>query len=831
MIGNDSQVTSPKAVNVNQDVNWAFEEIADRECKLCDLWNEAQSICLVGQGPRRCDLMFIGESPGEREDDLRLPFQGRAGERLNMELEKVGLVRAQIFITNAIKCHPPDNRDPTKKEITACLKYLEKEIEIVKPKFILLLGNHAMRAVLKKSGITKYRGKVFEAYGAKVMVTFHPSAVNRFPKNGPYFIEDLRKFKQLVEGTKQTLQPKVIPVRDLNDMLDLVNAIKKTEAIAYDCETSGLAEWVPNSKLYCLGVAVSKERAWCIPYEHPEHVWSREDKVQVDKIIHWILEQANVKRITHNGEFDNRWLRTRGFNPHIDFDTMLAAYLINENTSKSLKPLARTYLGAGFYEDAVDVKSGVLPPLGPLLKYCGEDCCYTWALREVFKPKILADDGLHRVYKHILLPASEVFSYVESTGIYIDRQRLKDRTVEAAKNRSRMVEELDKLVPLDLRKEQEKKHDGHINYNSTPFLRELMYNRLKLPVLDYTEGTKRKLAPDRWKKEGTPSTAEPVIKELKGKHKVVDKLLEYREWQKRLDTFLEPWALWAQYDSRLHASYDVGGTTTGRPSCHDPNFQQTERGEFIRGIVSAMEGFSLISCDLHQAELVIAAIQSGDENLLNVFREGRDVHIETAMMITGLPADKITKDLRKKAKAVNFGFIYGMGWRGFKRYAKLKYDVDFTDEEAQAARTKFFERYPKLLVWHEKQRQRVRRDHYVRSPLGRIRHLPDILSTDKEIRSEAERQAINSPVQAMPPDICMLSMASLFKEMDWRKIRIVGMVHDQLLFECKDNIISEWVPRIKQTVENLPFEKLFGFHPTVPITVDITVSKHWEGED
>jgi DNA polymerase-1 len=222
---------------------------------------------------------------------------------------------------------------------------------------------------------------------------------------------------------------------------------------------------------------------------------------------------------------------------------------------------------------------------------------------------------------------------------------------------------------------------------------------------------------------------------------------------------------------------------------------------------------------------------SQDQNLMNVFLSGRDVHIETAMMITGLPEDKITTVLRKKAKTVNFGYLYGMGWRGFKKYAKQKYDVEFTDEESEAARDGFFERYPGLLLWHERQRQLVRRRHQVRSPLGRIRHLPDILSVDKEVRAEAERQAINSPCQSMPPDICVLSMALLMPEMDWGQIRVVGMVHDCLLFECRDDIIEQWVPRIKQTMENLPLEKLFGFKPSIPITVDIKVSKYWEGEE
>src|SRR3989304_4490899 len=214
MTGSNSLVGVLDGLKIGVDANWSFQEICNEDCTLCGLHEEAQSVCLVGQGPKDAEVMFIGEAPGEREDDLRLPFQGRAGERLNLELMKVGLDRKKIYITNVVKCHPPDNRDPSKRELTACLAYLEKEIEAVKPKFILLLGNEALKGLLKKSGITKYRGRLFESHGAKVIATFHPSAVNRFPKNGQYFAEDMVKFKQLIDGVKSKGKPNVRFVKD-----------------------------------------------------------------------------------------------------------------------------------------------------------------------------------------------------------------------------------------------------------------------------------------------------------------------------------------------------------------------------------------------------------------------------------------------------------------------------------------------------------------------------------------------------------------------------------------------------------------------------------------
>jgi len=292
---------------------------------------------------------------------------------------------------------------------------------------------------------------------------------------------------------------------------------------------------------------------------------------------------------------------------------------------------------------------------------------------------------------------------------------------------------------------------------------------------------------------------------------------------------LIPWAEWAQWDGRLHPNYNLTGTRPGRPSCKDPNLQQTERGEFIRGIISARPGSSLISADLKQAEMRIAAMLSQDPALMHIFRTGQAPPVAPAKMITG--KTQVTKKERKKAKAVNFGLIYKLGWRGLQRYARDKFDVEFTDEEAQQYHKTFFVTYPGLLTWHKKQIVIVHKYQEVRSPLGRIRHLPDILSTDKDVRAEAERQAINSPVQATASDMCLLAAAILFPDMNPKKIRLVGLIHDALLFECRDDIIDMWVHKIKQVMENLPLAEKFGFHPSVPIEVDIKVSKYWEGEE
>ena len=210
-----------------------------------------------------------------------------------------------------------------------------------------------------------------------------------------------------------------------------------------------------------------------------------------------------------------------------------------------------------------------------------------------------------------------------------------------------------------------------------------------------------------------------------------------------------------------------------------------------------------------------------------LFQMGTDIHLQTAVYMTKKAAQDVTKEERKKAKAVNFGFLYGMGANKFVIYARDNYDVVVSLAEAEEFRDRFFSEYRALRPWHERQRRLARNYGWVQSPIGRIRHLPDIHSEDKEVRAEAERQAINSPVQSMASDMMLLSMILLHPQMSPDDAKIVGTVHDSLLFEVREESVAHWVPIIKNTMENLPLKRKFGVTLTVPIVADVTVGQHW----
>jgi DNA polymerase-1 len=220
--------------------------------------------------------------------------------------------------------------------------------------------------------------------------------------------------------------------------------------------------------------------------------------------------------------------------------------------------------------------------------------------------------------------------------------------------------------------------------------------------------------------------------------------------------------------------------------------------------------------------------------MTRVFQVGGDIHTETAQMLSGVDFGRLTKDetdsLRKKAKPVNFGFLYGMWWKTFKQYAFQNYGVRFSDEEAEQSRETYFDKYYGLIPWHKRQIRMAEKLGYVRYPDGTKRRLPDIYSTDKMVRKEAEHQAINSPVQGFASNICLLSAVILDKYfLDWDECKLVLTVHDALFFEVDEKKINKWLPIIKSTMENVEYVKeVLGVELTIPIKVDVKVGRYWK---
>jgi DNA polymerase-1 len=416
------------------------------------------------------------------------------------------------------------------------------------------------------------------------------------------------------------------------------------------------------------------------------------------------------------------------------------------------------------------------------------------------------------------MPACNAFVEIEANGFPIDIRRLKSRHQDILNKIEEIRDQLLEYVP-------EERH-ASANFRSPIFLGWFFFDQLELPILQRTP------------KSGKPSTSESVLLKLKKKHPSVGLLMELRKWMKYESTYTRNWLARVRSagTARLFTAYNISGTVTGRLSS---NMQQVPREVLIRSIIGISDELNrqrearnkqkhyFVEADFSQIELRIAAMLSGDRALTRAFQVGDDPHLQTAVKVSGKPAESITKEERKMAKAVNFGFLYGMGSKKFRTYADEKYQVKVNLEEAQEYRKKFFQQYKGLLPWHDRQRRLVRNLKQVTSPIGRIRHLPSIDSDDDFLEGQAEREAINSPVQGFASDLTVLSMVLLHQKLDSKRGRIIGNVHDSVLFEIDEDYIKESSAIIKETMENLPLKKMFGYQPTIPIAVEISVGTHW----
>lgn len=773
-------------------------------------------MCMMGTGPAPSKIMVVGEAPGYNEDDQGEPFVGASGQFLDASLEAVGIDRREdCFVTNVIKCRPPENDTPSRADIKMCVSaYMGEEFGMVNPEFILLLGNSALQGVTGKSGITKHRGQVYEAHGSKIFATFHPAAVLRNPRYRSLIEADFQRFARLVRGERSpTPETRITIVRTKSQLKDLCFHIMQAEELSYDIETFVAHPQGNNLQEYrgvlstIVSIAFTWEEgaSWVVPLWHAETPWKDPDRVQ--RIIGAAIRQSPAKMVAHNGKFDARWMGVKSMPVRQSFDTMLALHMLDENRPKGLKPASQVFLGADAYDVGDELSNAREIPLKRLCTYNGKDTDYTHRLYHVLRDEMKREPRIARVFTKLMMPASNALVEIENTGIQLDMERWTERFQKASEVEDRLRNYMLQFVP--------KENRDSINFASPKQVGVWLFEDLGLPVIERT-------------KTGQASSKESVLLQLGKEHKAVRAMLKWRKWKKYQTTYFLPWRDFRDDQDRIHPTYKLFGTVTGRLSCSDPNLQQVPRDPFIRGILGARPGWTLVVADYSQVELRIAAMMADETTMLGQFARGEDLHMLRAMKITGKLDVDVTKEERKAAKPVGFGFMYGMGAPKFVDYARDSYDVYYSLDEAEAVRRGFFNDYPKLLSWHERQRRIARKYGQVQNPIGRIRHLPDIISKDRAVQGEAERQAINSPVQSFASDLMLLALIELHRMMPPDEAVIVGTVHDSILCEVRNDKVKHWTPLIKSTMEDMSIVKRkFGTEVTVPIVADIEVGSHW----
>ena len=411
--------------------------------------------------------------------------------------------------------------------------------------------------------------------------------------------------------------------------------------------------------------------------------------------------------------------------------------------------------------------------------------------------KIKADSSLWNLYNEVELPLYQVLREMEQAGVRIDVDML-----------NRAEEQLSKELAI-LEQGIYTAAGVTFNVNSPKQVGEVLFDQLKLDV-------KAKKS-----KTGQYSTSEEVLLGLKGKHEVVGMILEYRELKKLISTYISALPTYINQETgKIHTTYNQTVTATGRLSSSNPNLQnlpiRSERGQLIRQAVIPDDGCLFLSADYSQIELRLMAHFSQDPHLVQAFISGQDVHAATAAKIFNVPIDQVTKDQRRQAKTANFGIIYGISAFG------LAQQLDCSRSEAKALIDGYFAAFPGVIEYIERQKQLAREQGYAVTLFGRKRYLPDILSHNATVRSFAERNAVNSPIQGTAADIIKMAMVTIHRRLKKEGLRaqMIMQVHDELNFNVPTNEIDKVREIVVSEMQNV-------VHLTVPLVADCGIGTNW----
>lgn len=555
----------------------------------------------------------------------------------------------------------------------------------------------------------------------------------------------------------------------------------------------------------------------------------------------FMMRRNGKVSITGNSKFDANFVfETLGIRYEIGGDTLMLAALLDENMiSKGQDVLVKHYVAekAGYadtFNSTYDKSRMWEVPLDAMIRYGCGDVDTGFMLYKVLIKKLLEDTLLTSQYRYVSLPGLNTFADVEVNGIEIDDDALQAFQILMEESVADQYRSLIAQVPRSIRK----KHiDKGLAFSRPAFLLDILFEHrdgFRLRPKVFTKSTEKLQADMRVPSVSTKDHLPYFFEECP----FTEELATYIKDERLLTTSVKGFNKKYIHDGLVRPTYALWVTVTGRTSSENPNGQNfPKRGpnaKAYRRIFIAPRGWVVIEADLSQAELRIAADMANEQTMLRIYREGGDIHKSTALIVMGVSLEEFLalpkeeqKAARQKAKAVNFGFIYGMGWRKFIGYAKTQYGVEFSEQEAQRIREAFFSLYSGLTRWHEAMRAWAREHGYVRSYSGRIRHLPMIYSDDEGVQQEAGRQAINSPVQNFASDLGVIAISRMRKAIDPAYLKPIAFVHDAIYCYAREEYAMWGAETIKYYMESNPLEVMFNRRMKVPIVADVSVGRNF----
>jgi DNA polymerase-1 len=583
-----------------------------------------------------------------------------------------------------------------------------------------------------------------------------------------------------------------------------LDKLTQADLFAFDTETTSLD--YGKAEIVGLSFATEAGHAAYLPLGHAYP----EAPKQLDRDLTLaqfkpLLENPSHHKLGQNLKYDAHILANHGIRlKGIVHDTMLESYVVNSIATKhNMDDIAQKYLGIStiHYEDVTGKGAKQIPfqevRIEEATEYAAEDADVTWQIHETLYAKLIQAPALHRLYEDIEIPLIDVLTRIEENGVLIDSAMLAQQSMELAGQ------------VIGIEQHAHTMAGRSFNIGSPKQIQDILFDQLKLPVIKKTP-------------TGQPSTDESVLQELALDYELPKLILEYRSLSKLKSTYTDklPQQI-SDKTGRVHTSYHQAVAATGRLSSTDPNLQnipiKSEEGRKIRQAFIAPPGYKVVAADYSQIELRIMAHLSGDQGLLTAFNDGLDVHRATAAEVFGVAPENVTQELRRSAKAINFGLIYGMSSFGLAKQLGLG------RSEAQAYIDLYFTRYPGVKRYMDNIRAQAREQGYVETLFGRRLYLPEINSKNASLRQYAERTAINAPMQGTAADIIKRAMITTDRWLgdEHADAKMIMQVHDELVFEMAEDKVNVYSENIRQLMSS-------AAELSVPLIVDIGVGNNWD---
>lgn len=602
---------------------------------------------------------------------------------------------------------------------------------------------------------------------------------------------------------KSEINSSYVCISTEKSLKELIKKASKAKTIAVDTETTGLDYM--DTELVGISLSYQAGEAYYIPLKHDDDSVDQIDLDIVLKELRPLLEDSSNKIIGQNIKFDRNVLAKYGVDiASIKNDTMMMSYVLDASATRhNLDALSSYYLNykTSTFEDVAGkgVKQITFDkvPIEAATNYAAEDADITLRLYEELNPKLEGEDSLNKLNDEIEIPLIEVLSEMEQNGAILNSKILNSQSKDLESRIKKLEGKAYQLAGEEF------------NLGSTKQLREIFFEKLKYRIIKKTPG-------------GQPSTDEKVLAELAEEYELPKVLLEHRTLSKLKSTYTDklPNQV-SQSTGKVHTSFHQAVTTTGRLSSSDPNLQnipiRTEDGRRIRQAFEPSKGNKFISADYSQIELRVMAHMSKDAGLLQAFQEGEDVHSKTASEVFDVGIKDVTSDLRRNAKAINFGLIYGISAFGLGKQLGISRNL------AAEYMAMYFEKYPDVKKYMELTKEFASQNGYVETLFGRRLYLRDINATNAMRRQASERAAINAPVQGTAADIMKIAMINMHKAIKKEKseAKLILQVHDELILDTPKDEIDKIVSLITDSM-------MGAANLDVPLEIDIGIGDNWD---